>query len=547
MLLPQVSIADTTHKVIDLSKSKWEYRWGDLSQNNTTVPWQKIEFPSNPPQRLNKTNVWFRVLLPKHLLDDPHLYIFSIDFLAEVYLENKKIYSFGNFNLQGKGHYEGWPWHMIQLPKHSNGKYLYFRVYSNASDIGLWGEVLIASKGYFLHKMLDQDLLSLSVGPVALLIGLIFILWFLAQPKKLEFILLGLLFLTQGIDIILSTKVIQLYFNHPLLKQYTLAFCFFFFPIGMAAFLERFIGWGYLNSIRRIWQMHILYLIGALGGALLGVYNLPSTYSYFDLLYYFFTLPVLSLVALYIIFKGNNEQKIIASGFLIVSLYWIYSGLIAWNIIPWQEYPHYIPIFLCLILFTYVIIKRSLYTQALETANNKLKLLNQELKSAKKELTKLAILDPLTSVYNRNYLNQKLQEELKLNHRFHQSFGVILLDIDNFKSVNDTFGHNIGDIILIHFTKVLTKSLRETDTLGRWGGEEFLIIAPNIDKNGLLRLAEKLRKKIETYPFPHIDSKTASFGISIYKEGESLDKLIDRADKALYKSKEQGKNKVLLG
>ncbi|MFX4253363.1 hypothetical protein ACOL21_11090, partial [Aliarcobacter butzleri] len=83
-------------------------------------------------------NVWYRVKLPNNLPNDANLYIFSTDLIMEVYLENKKIYQFGTFNAQGKGKFEGWPWHLIPLDNEAQNKYLYFRVFSNYLDIGLW-------------------------------------------------------------------------------------------------------------------------------------------------------------------------------------------------------------------------------------------------------------------------------------------------------------------------------------------------------------------------------------------------------------------------
>ncbi len=194
LLLPQSLFSSIEQNVIDLSKVQWEYRWGD------TLPWEKsegwniIEYPSNPPNREDNTNIWYRVLLPTNLTADPHLYVFSIDLITQVYFENKMIYHFGTFDKEGHGKFQGWPWHMIELPENSAGKYLYFRIYSDYPDIGLWGDILIGSKGYHIEKMLNDDLLRLSAAAIALFVGIIFGLSFFTRLYKIELLLLGSLF-----------------------------------------------------------------------------------------------------------------------------------------------------------------------------------------------------------------------------------------------------------------------------------------------------------------------------------------------------------------
>ena len=369
-LLLQSIFAMDTPRYIDLSKVNWEYQWGDrfpLKQEQ----WKSIEFPSNPPDRNAQTNVWYRVKIPGTLPKDPTLYIFSIDLIAEVYFQGKKIYGFGSFDANGKGKFEGWPWHMIELPKNIEGEYLYFRIYSDYPDIGLWGEISIASKGTHLERMLDEDLLHLTIGAVTYFVGLLFLVIFFGNRFKIEFLLLSLLFLTQGIDMLVSTKTMQLYFNYPLLKQYILAFCYFFVPIGMAALLEYFIGAGIFKVIRRIWQFHSAYLIISFSGAIMGLYNVSSLYTYFDYIYYFLTFPILTVVMVYTLYNGDREKKIIASGFLIMSLSWLHSSLIAWGFIPWQEHPSYIAVLLCLSLFAYILVRKVMITKEIQRQKDK--------------------------------------------------------------------------------------------------------------------------------------------------------------------------------
>ena len=164
--------------------------------------------------------------------------------------------------------------------------------------------------------------------------------------------------------------------------------------------------------------------------------------------------------------------------------------------------------------------------------------------SHQRELEKISVTDQLTGLYNRHKLNEVLESELHRAERIKTTFGIIILDIDNFKKVNDVYGHNVGDSVLQELAILLKKTLRITDTLGRWGGEELLIIVPQGDIANEQLLAEKLRLKIEKHIFTTVNHITTSFGVAIYNEGDSIISLIKRADDALYHAKRNGRNQV---
>ena len=169
-----------------------------------------------------------------------------------------------------------------------------------------------------------------------------------------------------------------------------------------------------------------------------------------------------------------------------------------------------------------------------------------QLKKYNEQLQKLSTTDSLTKVYNRLKLDEILEYEKKNFQRYHRPFCVVLLDIDNFKDINDKFGHSVGDTFLVELAELLTQNKRNSDSLGRWGGEEFLIILPECDIEGAHKVAQKLKNKIQKSIFKEVGHKTASFGIAQIREGEDINSLFDRVDKALYTSKQQGKNRVTI-
>ena len=175
---------------------------------------------------------------------------------------------------------------------------------------------------------------------------------------------------------------------------------------------------------------------------------------------------------------------------------------------------------------------------------NKVEERTLELKEKNLELERLSVTDKLTGLYNRIKLDDSLSMAQERVNRYDETFGVIIIDIDFFKIVNDTHGHQAGDVILVEFSNLLAKSVRKTDILGRWGGEEFMIVCTQTNLENIILLAEKIRKTIETFNFSVVEHKTASFGVATYQQKETLETMIDRADQALYIAKEKGRNRV---
>jgi diguanylate cyclase (GGDEF)-like protein len=180
-------------------------------------------------------------------------------------------------------------------------------------------------------------------------------------------------------------------------------------------------------------------------------------------------------------------------------------------------------------------------TAELTSTNERLTILNQELEQ-------ISITDGLTQVYNRRYFMERLRQEVKRVSRYGPPASLLMLDIDHFKNVNDTYGHQAGDVVLSNVAGLIRDKLRETDLFARYGGEEFILLATGTEKAGAFILAERLRKLIEGAVFTHGNSRiavTISIGIGTWDSSinEDFEELIRRADAALYRAKEQGRNR----
>lgn len=164
----------------------------------------------------------------------------------------------------------------------------------------------------------------------------------------------------------------------------------------------------------------------------------------------------------------------------------------------------------------------------------------EKLELEKEGIEEMAKRDKLTDLYNRHqldYILDKLEDG-------DTDYGIIILDIDFFKLVNDNYGHQIGDDVLVHVAKILQENSRESDVLGRWGGEEFILITHNTDYNTVLSIAEKFRTVIKKEYFNKVGNITVSLGIAISNTGLSSSQVIKLADNALYKAKDSGRDKV---
>jgi len=162
-----------------------------------------------------------------------------------------------------------------------------------------------------------------------------------------------------------------------------------------------------------------------------------------------------------------------------------------------------------------------------------------------KKLEYISTHDTLTNIYNRGFFNRKLESKIKSSKRYGTNFSLILLDIDHFKKVNDTYGHNAGDTVLIKIAQTIKDNLRDDDLVARWGGEEFVILLPHTELNGALLLAEKLRIIIENSSILPQQKITSSFGVGIYTNKESQTSFFEKIDNALYLAKANGRNCVV--
>lgn len=170
-----------------------------------------------------------------------------------------------------------------------------------------------------------------------------------------------------------------------------------------------------------------------------------------------------------------------------------------------------------------------------------------EMKHNRDFLKEMALMDGLTKLYNHSYMHERLSEEISNARRHGLDLSLIMIDLDNFKQINDTFGHKLGDKVLRKVSASILEIIREEDVAGRYGGEEFIIILPNTDHSSAFKVAEKIRKSVRKLKWHIGDLKITLSGGVHSLNGESVNGFIEKTDILLYKAKNTGKDQIITG
>ncbi|WP_245203736.1 sensor domain-containing diguanylate cyclase [Ammoniphilus resinae] len=292
------------------------------------------------------------------------------------------------------------------------------------------------------------------------------------------------------------------------------------------------------------------------------VFVLPESY-FVDLMA--FVLGIVSPICLWIaglltMSKGNKAARLYLAGWSILLICITAQVLCLTAVLPFH------PSFFEMIPAAAAAMEAILLSLALADKINSLKrqreeeqnLLNQRLErlvsertknleKANARLIKLSTTDFLTQIPNRYQMENYLRVKMQIAEQHATPLSVILMDIDDFKLVNDHYGHDVGDQVLKSVAKIIKHTIRDTDLAGRWGGEEFLIICPNTSLHEAFIVANTLREAIEAHSFPLDQKKTGSFGVATFHKGDQTSQLVIRVDQALYRAKENGRNRVECG
>ncbi|MTI64048.1 MAG: diguanylate cyclase [Methylophaga sp.] len=372
--------AEAAQPPMDLAELNWEYRWGDLPLTDTrpdfssvSSQWQPIAYPANPPERDEQQYVWFRTVLPEADLSEPVIFITSINLNVEAYLDDQLIHRFGELAQDEKKRFMGWPWHQINLPEDFAGKTLYLRVYSDYTDIGLWGEAKLMERSNMLLHVISSGLHELIVAAFSLLVAFVALVFALFRGTKKEFFYLGLFSLATAGVLIGENLAIQLVIQWPLVKTYLAAVSYFAMPIFIAMLLYYWLN-GAKGSrlLKFVAQLHFVYLTVAVLLSLTGVVNLAIFFPIFDALFVL-SLLIMMRVVLQISTQVNYSQQLVLGAFAVYAIFLLVDMLVAHSFLPWVDFPIAIGGLLFALVLVVISIRSYVHTNlAMEQLNQQL-------------------------------------------------------------------------------------------------------------------------------------------------------------------------------
>ncbi|WP_339882918.1 diguanylate cyclase [Vreelandella maris] len=544
--------------------NQWEYRWGDSPLNAQGAPqwlqdespdWNAIAFPADPPGREGQQNVWFRVVLPEGDWNDPVLYITSIDLVAQAYLDDRLIYQYGEFDTQGRGQFAGWPWHMLDLPGDAAGKSLYLRVFSYYTNIGLWGEVQVMERIDVLKHVIHNSAQDLGVSALVLVLAILATIFALIGPERRGFGAIALFAYASGLMLIAEAPARQLIASNALAWDTLRAGSYYMLPVALGLLLSHWLEGSAKRWLNILWRLHLAYLIGAIGLVQVGIISLSMTFPLFDALLAV-TLPVMLMLALFRFPRLSLEQRLLVVSFTVFAPLLVTDMLVAHGIIPWRPIP-----------LSYGTLAFSLANAAIflwhyrrtqqelaisnETLELKVAARTAELDRLVHELEGLSFEDPLTGLHNRRHFNTVLDHECCRAQQNSSHLSLLMLDVDHFKKINDHFGHDAGDSVLVDIASRLRQHFQGLGVTCRFGGEEFVALLPATTVEQAAGHANALLSAIShqalIYQGEPLGRITLSCGVATYPvHTHEPQKLLRLADEALYQAKHSGRNRCVV-
>ncbi|WP_455382634.1 diguanylate cyclase [Salinispira pacifica] len=546
----------------------WYYSWTDSTPGRTApVQWNRINHPSNPSDRNGRSEVVFRTYLPDTLPADATLFIPSADTSVSVLVDGNPVYSFGLPRGRFDHRFHGWPWHMVPLPAEASGAAVDFHVYSDYRDIGLWGDIMIGSRNAIFLHLAARDAPRLLVAAALLTIALLGLLVFLFGKPRHAYVYMATITLLMTIRVIADTYLKQLFVPSPLLWEYIEATTSYLIPGFVSLFLVDIVRKPFDRMMR--WAGIVYVATGAVGVilSLTGLFPVYSLYTPSELMFALFVLLFVAATAASLR-HGSRESAILLSTFLVMAALNIHDILVARSLIPWTDTTeHYMILFFAAGIATVVAMRISAMHRDMGNHASELAALNSSLEETvqhrtreleeanrllareKEQLEIASNTDELTQLYNRRYLHLTLERELRAAHRYGHALSIVMLDLDFFKLLNDTYGHVEGDAVLKIIAATIRGELRDIDYAARYGGEEFLVVLPQTDISGALRVAERIRLAVEGNDWESGRETTISAGVAAQMPGSaslSINELVHAADEALYRAKAGGRNRVSL-
>ena len=500
--------------------------------------WKPFRVPGQPPVAKNTQYVWLMTTMPAEPIHDATLLFNVTDQSFELWLDDQKIYSYGD--MQSRGMSYGQRWHLVTLPKDYEGKKLLIRTHSdNPFCLGNFSYIQLDSSVMQMASILRRDIPYIANIPLGLFMICIMLMYYMSPtaPKSLYTqIILFMISFDIWMMCVLNTK--QLLLDAPVFWWFLLRINAYLLPILANLIIYRVIDRKYR---RRTWKVVLaftaLFLLVVLA-EIFGFHGLDAGASVFYIM-----LPVLDGCVAYWTIRSAIRGNYYCRAMLLPLVVMLVAGTLdgffghfywlpeSGSLLPYGTFT--IGIFLLYIIRQQIRRERSLAVRAAGLAD------------AMAEAVERSETDRLTHCYNRNRLEAVLAEQARRHREEAEAFSLIMLDIDFFKRINDTYGHDAGDEVLASFAGLIRDNIKKSDVFVRWGGEEFILVCCGCSGEEALLIAERLRRQVaHSAIFPQ-QRITCSVGVTSWQGGrDTVPALLKRVDQALYTAKRKGRNRV---
>ena len=483
--------------------------------------------------------VWVRVYIPPDTGVDESLFFTTTDQALQIFLDGVSIYRYGDLNDQ-HGSY-GRKWHLVDLPTWAIGRHLIMQIHSdNIWVLGQFDRVRLDRAAHQIEDVFVYDFPYVS-GITALLVFILLLgVYFFAETdlRDLYLRIIVVLFVF-FVWMFSASSVVLLWFDWPVLWLDVELVFSYLIPLSANLLIYRVIDERYQKNVL---QTSFAYGIILLLAVLLELSGQNGLY----LMRFFFypTLLVCGLMTgrwLWTCHTAGNQRcrsLLIAFGTL-TGLAVIDGMALQYRLFAWHTY--YVPFGIYTIAFFIVqlILERAAHERYLTE-------LSASLENEVSVVTKRMEVDPLTGVFNRNKFPTATRDFMRISLEIKEPLAVIMLDIDHFKHINDTYGHDVGDEVLVGFAQTISGFLDRRHILIRWGGEEFILLCLHYDGAEAEAFANTIREAVAAAQIHPSDRVTCSGGVAIWygTEADTAERVLKRADTALYQSKQNGRNRI---
>ena len=483
--------------------------------------------------------VWVRVYIPPDTGVDESLFFFTRDQALQIFLDGVSIYHYGDLNQHTASY--GRKWHLIDLPAWAVGRQLYIQLHSdNIWVLGQFDRIQLSRPAHQIEDLFLYDFPYVS-GITALIIFIMLLGVYFFTEKDLRDIYLRLIVVLAVFFVWMfsAASLVQLWLDFPALWWNLEIISAYLIPLAANLLIYSVIDESYKKKILRISSVYILILALAVLLEIAGQNGL-----YLMRFFYYPALFVCGLVTASWLWscyeRGNLRCRSLLIAFGTLSGLAVIDGLaFQYRIFSWHTYLVPFGIYTISFFIVQLILERAAHERYLAE-------LSASLENEVSVVTKRMEVDPLTGVFNRNKFLAATRDFMRISIETKEPFALIMFDIDHFKKINDTYGHDVGDVVLVGFAQTISGFLDRRHILIRWGGEEFILLCLHYDGTEAEAFANIIREAVSRAHIHPSEQVTCSGGVAIWygTDEDTADHVVKRADMALYQSKENGRNRI---